>query len=424
MPSPLQPKLQLAPQRRLAMTLALRQALEILQLPQLELSQWLLAEIEQNPLLELEDAESPSLPSVKTEGFPQIAASIPWHEHLQNQVRENFPSSLDRRIAEEILEHLDEKGFLSISLEKFAERFQCPLPYIESILSTLQTFDPPGICARNLQEALLLQLKLRQAQESLAYQIVRDCFEDLLQGRYQAIQKKLHVKDLSFALQTLSHLSLRPLEQFQKEPICVLYPDLRFEKLENGWNVEVNEEQQPRFRFRAEYVSLTPASAEEKGTLQQYLSSAKWLYRSLDRRRKLLLLIGKCLVKKQGAYLEQKGNLSAYSLKELAQELQIHESTLSRALTDKYAETPRGLLPLRMLLTNAPQTRSAQEHLLDLIREEDCKKPFTDAELAQLLTNKGFPLSRRTVAKYRDQLKIGSATKRKHLGHGFHEKRS
>lgn len=409
------PKLQLAPQRRLAMTLGLKQALEILQLPQLELAQWLLEQVELNPLLDVE-AQETSCDSSLVLSPPQLPASLSFQERLHLQIRENFSSAFERCIAQELLEHIDERGFLSVSLDLIANRFQCSLAFVESILTVLQTFDPPGFCARDLRETLLIQLNLRHEQESLAYKIVDLHFEDLLQGRYQTLKKKLQVSDLSVALHLLSQLCLRPNDPFQPEPVPILYPDLRFEKRETGWLVEINEEREPKLRIQTQYAEIKPQSAEEKETLKGYLSSAKWLLHSLSRRKKLLLLIGNALIKKQGAYLEQKGNLVAYSVKDLAHELQIHESTLSRALADKYVETPRGILALRSLLTNAPETLSAQECLARLIQEENKRHPWTDEALAEQLKKQGFSLSRRTVAKYRGQLKIGSANQRKQFG--------
>lgn len=396
--------LRLIPERRLIMTLALRRSLEILQMPQLELAQWLHAEIERNPLLELDASPPPrfetEIPSLKT-----------LRDHLLQQIRENFPSPHEQGIANEFLEHLDERGFLTTSLEILTAQFNRP---VDSILATLQTFDPPGIFARSLQEALLLQLKAHGKTDSLSYQLVTHCFEDLLHGRYAAIKKKLGSSDLAPAMHILARLSLRPASAFHHEPITPVVPDLQIAKVDGGWTIALVEDELPKFHIREDYMAIEPESSEEKELMRGFKTEAKWIGRSLHRRRSLLRHIGRLLLRKQAPWLDNKGPLASFTMKELAETLQIHESTLSRALSGKYASTPRGILPLRSLLSSAPETLTARHWLEKLVANEDKQSPLTDEQLAQALTLKGFPTARRTIAKYRSQLKIGSATQRKY----------
>lgn len=391
--------LKLAPERRLIMTFALRQALEILQMPQLDLGQWLMDEIERNPLLELDSIRS------KKRFEEELPSPITLHEHLLTQIRENFLSRKDQLIAEEFLEHLDEKGFFTGSLE-MSSNFE--------ILSVLQTFDPPGIFARNLQEALLLQLRAKGKGETLAFNLVQNCFNDLLHGRYEIIKKRLKVADLSFAMNDLARLSLRPAHAFKKEPTYPIYPDLQIHKIEGGWTFELIEDELPQFHIQTQYFDLKIESEQEKESLRLFKTQAKWIVRSLNRRRKLLREIGCILVRKQAAFLDQRGSLTPLSMKEVAEKLEIHESTLSRALAGKYASTPRGIIPLRSLFSADPAAENARMTLEQLIRSEDKKKPYTDDQLVKALENKGFKVARRTVAKYRSQLKLGSASQRKH----------
>lgn len=409
--------LKLAPERRLVMTFAMRQALEILQMPQIELAQWLRSEIEQNPLLELDATEisspSPSLNHRSEE--TEIISPTTLHESLNQQIRENFPSSIDRSIAVHLLEYLDERGFIVAPLESIAQIFQKPISYIENILSLLQTFEPPGICARNLQESLLLQLKARGKGDSEAFHLIRICFEDLLHKRYAAIKKKLGSSDLSSAIQTLARLHFRPSEQFKEEPCCPAIEDLRILKNEMGWSIELNESEMPKFHVQSHYFDLVPESSEERESLRLFKASAKWLIRSLNRRRDLLFRLGRLLVRKQALYLDQKGPLSSITLKELSECLQVHESTLSRALAGKFASTPRGLIPLKSLISSFPETETARELLGKWIADEDKRNPLTDDLLAAKLNAKGYRVARRTVAKYRGQLKIGPASQRKYL---------
>lgn len=388
--------LKLAPERRLIMTLALRQALDILQMPQLELASWLLNEIEKNPLLEL---DSFHFKKKRFEGdFP---SPITLHEHLMAQIRDHFPEKNERIIAERLLHHLDERGFLSC------------IDSDEPILKILQTFDPPGIFARTLQESLLLQLKAKGKDKSLAFALVNTCYEDLLHGRYGAIKKKLGSSDLGKAIADLSRLSLRPAHAFKEEPLSLVIPDLQIQKIDGGWTLELMEDDLPPFHIQTEYLEVDTESEEEKEALRFFKTQAKWIFRSLNRRRKLLREIGRMLICKQALFLDQKGPLAPLPTKELAEKLHIHESTLSRALFGKYVSTPRGILPLRSLLSADPKAENARQMLEELISNEDKKNPLTDEQLAALLHEKGFQVARRTIAKYRGQLKIGSTAQRR-----------
>ncbi len=390
------PFLNLAPERQMVLTFALRQALEILQMPQLELGEWLTSEIEKNPLLEF------GPPKLKRRFEGDFPAPISLQEHLSLQIREHFDDPQDQEFAFALMHQLDERGFLP--LETATDR----------ILEVLQTFNPPGVFARNLRESLLLQLRAKGQLGTLSYRLIEHCYEDLLHGRYAQMQKKLKTKNLKEAIQNLSRLTLRPVHQFLQDPaggpICI---DLLIQKIEGGWTIELLEEDLPPFHIQTDYLNIEPESKEEKESLRSFKTQAQWIFRSLNRRRKLLREIGHLLIRKQALFLDQKGPLTPLSMSELAAKLEIHESTLSRALSGKYAATPRGILPLRSLVTNDPEAQQAKELLEKLIRAEDKNYPFTDDQLAESLKGKGFKIARRTIAKYRNKLKIGSASQRK-----------
>ncbi len=379
------------------MTFALSQALAILQMPQQELGAWLRSEIEKNPLLELKAA------GPKKGIMPEIPARIHLYEHLQSQIREHFSDEKELRIAEDILERLDERGFVDGPLT------ECQRP----ILTVMQTFDPPGIFARNLQEALILQLRAEGKTGTPAYDLVQNSYEDLLHGRYAAIKKRLGSGDLSQAMSHLARLSMRPAQGFWEEPISPVYPDLRIERVDGGWRLELIEDEWPQFQIQTEYLEAKTESIEEQEALRMFKTGAKWIFRVLNRRQKMLREIGRALICRQAAFLDQKGPLVPFGVKELAEQLGIHESTLSRALSGKYAATPRGLLLLRSLVTADPAASHGREALQQLIDGEDKGRPLTDQELTENLRLKGFSLARRTIAKYRTQLKIGSASQRK-----------
>lgn len=389
------PLLKLRAERHLVLTFALRQALEVLQMPQQDLAQWLLNEIEKNPLLELKDQK------LKHRFAGDFPARVSLYDHLNAQIRDHFLEPRDRKIAISLMHQLDERGYLPASIEN------------SRILKALQTFDPPGIFARSIQESLLIQLRAKGLSSSDAYFLVEHSYDALVHGRYAWIQKKYKQIDLKKAIGHLSKLLLRPARSFEEEPAATIIPDLLIQKIEGGWTLELVEEDLPKFHIQTQYEEQDAQSEEEKEALRSFKTQAKWIVRSLNRRRRLLKDVGRILVRKQALYLDEKGNLAPLSMKEIAETLQVHESTLSRALFGKYIATPRGVLPLRSLINRDPEAMSAKEMLEKLIAGEDKNRPLTDDQLADVLKEKGFHVARRTVAKYRVKLKIASASQRK-----------
>lgn len=398
---------------RLILTQALARSLEILQMPQLELASLIEEEIEKNPLLELgSDSYRSYSPQTPRTDPP---APLTLRDHLLNQVRENFSLPFERRLAEEWIENLDEKGFLSATPEDMARQFHLPTTVLEEHLKVLQTFAPPGIFARTLSECFLIQLQQLNLSNSPLYHIIHDSFAELLKGQFGAIKKKHKIDDLQLAeaIHQLSKLSTRPASNFESAPTQPIQPDLRIAKVDSQWIVEPIEESLPKLRLRAEYLDIPNLPLIEKETLRNYTASAKWLIRAIQKRRKLLLALSTYLVQKQARFLNQKGPLTPITPTELAQQFGVHESTISRALSDKYLAGPTGLIPLKSLVPSQSNER-AKELLQKLIAQEDKQDPLTDEQLTVEIKKAGCQIARRTVAKYRKQLKIGSISTRKH----------
>jgi RNA polymerase sigma-54 factor len=225
--------------------------------------------------------------------------------------------------------------------------------------------------------------------------------------------------DLSQAIQKLARLHFRPSGAFRRDIAPAAIADLRISQTETGWVVQTIEDELPKFEIVQKYDSLALPSLEEKESLRAWSAAGKWLFRSLKRRRQILIEIGAFLIRKQTSFLSSKGNLRPLLLSDLAAHLGLHESTLSRALSGKYAETPRGLLPLRSFFASSPQTNQAKALLQQLIDREDKKNPLTDDQISTELKASGYPVARRTIAKYRRELKIGSASSRKHVHPGI-----
>ncbi len=375
---------------RPALTFLLRQSLAMLQMPQAELASWLLCEIEKNPLLEI-DAFPPSLPLKDC-----IPAPPSLYEHLMMQIHERFSDPSERTKAVSLLHELDERGFV-------------PGKTKDPVLTVLQSFDPPGIFARDLRECLMLQLD----PSSLAYKVVDLFYKEFLGGKWSIIEKKIKLSNMKDIISTLSRLYFRPADLFKNELCQTAIADLTICKINKTWIIESNDRQLPKFHLRPDFLSIPCSSKEEKESMRNWISSAKWLLRSLKRRKSILLAIGACLVRKQAAFLENREPLQPLSIHSLSQHLHLHASTLSRALTDKYARTPLGIIPLRSLISAS--SGFVKRALQTLIAKEPTGRPLSDQEIAAALQQQGFALARRTVAKYRSQCKIAPAYRRKHF---------
>lgn len=376
--------------------LALQQAVALLQMPRLELAAWVEEEVEKNPLLELISSKrSTQIPL----GF-EAATPLSREEMLHRQIRELLLSSEEQKIAEKLVGLLDEKGFLSNPLDLLFVEHD-PL-VVRKTVSQLQTLDPPGIFAASLQEALLLQLKRKGLEKHPCYFLVEKQFDLLIEGKWKTLP------NLQEAIQLLSELSLRPTDLAEPEKEIWIRPDLTLEKQGDLWSIRLDEEEIPLFQFNPLYEDLSPASQEEASVLRAWRSSAKWLIRSLRRRKQLLLQIGELLLKVHGETLEHQKAFSPISMKKGAEILSLHVSTFSRALCDKYVQTPQGIFPLKFFFSENSQ-QNVKEVLKQLIAEEDKQKPLSDEELSKRLISQGFSVARRTVVKYRTALTIPSA---------------
>ena len=388
----------LALNQRQLMTFALHQALRVLQMPQLELAEWMQSEIEQNPLLD--PLEKKSLPAPLD--FPAIST---LQDLLLAQAREAF-SEEDLLVALSLIGELDEKGWITSQIS----------PEEEKILKTLQTFDPPGICARNLQECLLLQLQ-REASHPLGEKLLKEHYEDLLHGRFSLIQKRLHISPpiLQEVLSSLARLRFRPAASFDFCPTRPLFPDITIRECDGIWQLQIGEEILPAISLRTDYLTLDLKGAE-KETMRRFATSAKWLQRCLKRRKEVLKIIGHLLVQKQTAWLRLEGEITPISVQELSLILHVHPTTAWRAVSNKVLASPRGMIPLERFFFESAAAQTTKEILKNMILQEDKSNPLTDEELALQLQKKGIDCARRTVAKYRKELSIASAMQRKALG--------
>ncbi len=397
----------LTPQANVILAQALQRSLQILQLPQLELAELIEEEIEKNPLLEME-TRAPGFANFSLSSLPEPCAKPSLYEHLLTQVRETLEQPEEIVIAKAFIDALDERGFIPTTLPEPSVRFQ-------AVLRVLQSFDPPGIFARSMPEAFALQLERQGLQNSLAMRIVREAFDDLLQGRYAQLKKTLQATgaNLQLAIQQLARLSTRPGVTFQKAELPPIFADLRLVQRGRQWIVESMSDALPKVRLKCEYLNLQGLPPAQKETVRHFATSAKWLIRSLQRRAKFLLALSAHLVKLQTPFLNHKGPPTLVSSAALAERFGVHPSTISRALADKYIATPSGFMSLRTLAPSYDKD-APKEILQQLIECEDKETPLTDDALAQALQSAGHPVARRTIAKYRRELKIRPSSARKH----------
>lgn len=402
--------------QKLIFSLAMKQALHVLQMPLLELSEWLNDQIELNPALEFkEEEEKKSFYPIHKESSFDASEDIylpTLFESLMQQARHYFRGE-QLKIAEFIIGNLDERGFFTTGLPD----------HVHEILTVIQTFDPPGIGASSLQESLLIQLKRRKKENTLAFKIVRDHFDALLHHRLSFLTKtvKCSLKSLKEAIQKdLSCLTLQPAAGFNQPPTPFLIPDVILENQEGKWSIEINQQTLPSFGLSIKFEKELDAPGlinEEKTTLRRFMASGKWLMRNIARRHQTLKQIVSFLIKHQESFLSgESASLLPLSIKELSTELGIHESTVSRALYKKTVFCPRGLYPLKLFFTHAGtevSKQTVQELLIALVRSENKEHPFTDQELAEKIVQKGALCCRRTITKYRRRLNIPSSCHRK-----------
>lgn len=394
---------------RLIMSIAMERAFHVLMMPTLELNNWVEREIEKNPLLKL--TKSSSKP------FDQslIRSEMTLYDYLIHEIELHFQTPREKEIAREIAGSLDEKGFLTLSPEELKGK--------ETILKKFQQIEPLGLGARNVREALLIQLESKTEQP--IYRMIDLHYDDLLYNRLKKISKSLKMS-LS-EIKEMIQKDLRPLtpfpgRQFESDLNPHLSSDISIIKEEDTWKVEVNDSDLPTFEVHEIYLDTLEnplLKRDDIDFIRRHLAAGNWLERIIQRRKKILLEIATYLLKRQPEYLEGiRANPSPMTMKEMAVALTLSESTITRAIAHKAITTPRGLLKLRSFFTYAIQSeqgkisnQEAKDLLLKLIEQEN--KPLSDEVLSQKLKQKGIQCARRTIAKYRKELKIGSSSQRK-----------
>jgi RNA polymerase sigma-54 factor len=475
-------KLQQRMSQRVVMTPLLQQAIQLLQLSTLELEQVVRKELEENPLLEevpvenTETAEASTTPATaeapapteappapETEAASKETSSVdgekaddlpfdlssaifddhgdertpvsmeerdelPFEnlgrsdpsltEHLMEQLRLSTDDKEMLRIGEAIIGNLDEDAYLRADLEEIAKGMGAAPDAVDAALKRIQSFDPPGVAARSVQECLLLQLTADAEPDPVSVEIVEKHFEDLERRRYAEIARamKLPLERVMESIEEIQSLEPKPGRRFSVNDSRYVVPDVTIQKVGEDYVVILNEEGIPRLRVNSLYRSLLRRSGDEaKQYVEQKLRSAVWLIKSVEQRQRTLRKVAQSLVNFQREFLD-KGlpYLRPLALRDVGDDISMHESTISRVTTNKYVQTPQGLFELKFFFHSGiasdngsmVSSVSVKKTIRDMVAAEDGGKPLSDQEIAQALQGQGLTIARRTVAKYREELGI------------------
>lgn len=381
-------------------------------------------------------------------------------DHLREQLQMLHLTPRQRLLSEEFLGNISDDGYLAASLEEilgsvnhlveahFAEAAReqedfdedepvkvpaaalYAMPEIEEMLGIVQRLDPPGVGARDLQECLVLQMKEQRDTSSLTYQLVHDAFQDLIAHRWNDLAKRFGVEPqaVQAAADELARYDPKPGLKYANRGEAYIIPDLIVEKIDGQYRVFLNDSGVPRLRLSRSYQEIArdkrKMTPENREFIASRMNSANWMIQAIEQRRQTMLKVMNFIVDRQRDFFE-KGieHLKPLTLREVAEVISMHESTVSRVTNEKFVQTPRGVLPLKFFFSSALSTasgedasaRSIRAKLEKMVAEENQAKPLTDQQIVHLFQEQGIQIARRTVAKYRDQLGILPARMRKRV---------
>jgi RNA polymerase sigma-54 factor len=450
-------RLDLRQSQSLVMTPQLQQAIKLLELSNLELAAYVDRELEQNPFLEREDdgfspgaslgSDSGLRPNgadgqitplgrsragaaqsgmgERAEMDDQIARAVDLHDHLATQINLDIVDPAERAIALALVDLLDEAGYVAGELDQVAARLGCPLARVEAVLGRLQQLDPPGIFARSLKECLALQLLDRNRLDP-AMQALLDHLHLLARGDRKELMRICGVdaEDLAEMIAEIKALDPKPALAFDLPPIQAVTPDILMHRSsDETYLVELNNQTLPRLLVNQSYYSrlMKGARKDDREYIVSQINSANWLVRSLHQRAVTILKVATEIVRQQEAFFRLGvEHLKPLMRRDIATAIGMHESTVSRVAANKYIATPRGLYELRFFFSNAIAATDAGEgHAASAVRArikaliELESAPLSDDRLVQMLNGEGIDIARRTVAKYRESLRIPSSTERR-----------
>jgi len=463
--------------QQLVMTPQLQQAIKLLQLSRMELVNVVNQELQENPLLEegsLEVLDEGALGEERgrkekdgpeeVKGGTEGLRDINWDEYMQNY--EYYPrtpfspeepgrgleATLSRksslvdyllwqlglsRLAKEeeeaaqmIIGNLNEDGYLDCSLEEIALACGMELPFVGKVLAEVQEFDPTGVAARDLQECLLLQAKKLGMGDSIVAAILKDHLKDLERKRYEVIARRLgdSLENVVAAVRIITNFDPRPGRSYSGEEPRYIVPDVFVFKVDDDFVILLNEDGLPKLRISNYYRSMLsrrePAGGGTREYIQDKLRSAAWLIKSIHQRQRTICRVARSIVNFQREFLDKGiSYMKPLVLRDVAEDIQMHESTISRVTTNKYMDTPQGILPMKFFFKSSIQQKAGEKISSETIKEkirrmvahEDPKNPISDQEIVALLSDANVDIARRTVAKYRESMGVLASNRRKRI---------
>jgi RNA polymerase sigma-54 factor len=473
----LKPTLQLRLGQQLTMTPQLQQAIRLLQLPALDLQAHIREALENNVMLEsldeMPETATGSFEAATTDAPQQQTAEVretqpateveiaddswaeqttgpsetPWsgddraqefsdqrgqtlQEHLSWQLELARLEPREHAIGRAVVDAINDDGYLTDSLDEIRQSLQpdidCEVMEIERVLGQVQSLDPAGVGARSIGECISLQLKQLDPQTpglDLALRIAESHLDEVAAQQHSLLKRHLHVGDeeLEHALALVRSCHPRPGAVIHAGTAEYVVPDVFVRRTETGWSVEINPATLPRIRVNQSYAGMLGRSTDH-ANLRAQLQEARWLLRSLEIRNDTLLKVARCIVQRQSAFFDQGDEaMQPMILRDVAEAVEMHESTISRVTTAKYMHTPRGVYEFRYFFSShvagedGTETSSTaiRAKIRKLIAQEDPTNPLSDSKIAELLSQEGIPVARRTVAKYREAMQLAPSNERK-----------
>lgn len=470
----LQLKQSLSLSQQLIMTPQLQQAIKLLQLSRLELLETIYQEMETNPMLEEqpsdeaeeskgteEEAKTPSTlrevtvkenarEDVDWEGYIseyntgwadspyEERDSLPFenittrktnlHANLMWQLNMGSFDEVQNEIGTHIIGNIDDDGYLKVSTEELSQTTGHSHDKVLEALALIQNFDPVGIAARDTRECLLIQARFQDLGGTIVETILLDHMDELENKKYDAVAKSLSVPlaEVLAAISIITNLEPKPGRVYNNEETIYISPDIYVFKVGDNYEIVLNEDGLPKLRINSYYRDILSRKDSVKDGTKEYiqdkLKSAAWLIKSIHQRQRTIYRVTESIVHFQRAFFD-KGitHLKPLVLRDVAEDIQMHESTISRVTTNKYAHTPQGVFELKYFFNSAVNSldgdsvasESVKEHIRNIIKAENRAKPFSDQEIAEILREFNINVARRTVAKYRESLAILPSRKRK-----------
>lgn len=444
--------------QKLIMTPELRQAIQMLQYTSLELNNYIKQEMEVNPLLEWEKPVE-EVQVVPDEEIKAEESVIDWKEYLEQYDDISYKAEVDKntkdysfenytsygetlkdylieqlnminidasdyKTGEYIIQNIDNNGYLISKVEEMAEQLKHSPAEVETMLSVIQSFEPYGVGARNLKECLLIQLK--EERDYKLKQIVEDHLEDIALNKIALISKVLDISNSQTQeyIDIIKSLEPKPGRSFRgSEDVKYIIPDATIEEIDGEFFIFINDVTGPRLNINEYYKNLIKTTKDQKTTefLETKFNSAMWIIKSIEQRRQTMYKVIESVLKYQKEFfIYGDKSLNPLTLKDVAEDIEMHESTISRATSGKYVQTPRGLFELKYFFTaglsgssGEISTTSVKSIIKGIIKDEDPKKPLSDQVITDMLKAREITVSRRTVAKYREELHIPSSSMRR-----------